>query len=59
MLSLLGQEVGCARFIMDDGYACGPPRVVSPALERFIRRLQIATNLVAQRTKFAAHSPTI
>ena len=54
----LAQAGGCARFIMDDGYACGPPRVVFPALERFICRLQIATNLVAQRTKFAAHSPT-
>ena len=27
---------GMARFIMDDGYACGPSHVVFPAVARFL-----------------------
>ena len=58
MLSLPTREAGgCARFIMDDGYAAGPRTLVFAALERFIYRLRIATNLVAQRAKFVAYSP--
>ena len=39
------------------GYAAGPRTLVFAALERFIYRLLIATNLVAQRAKFVAYSP--
>ena len=53
----LAHAGGCARFIMDDGYAAGPRTLVFAALERFIYHLRIATNLVAQRAKFVAYSP--
>ena len=37
---------GCARFIMDDGYACGPPSVVFAAVARFGARVRAALGLV-------------
>ena len=42
---------GMARFGNDDGYGCGPPEVVFPALERFEKTIKEECGLTLQRQK--------
>ena len=47
---------GCARAIMDDIYAAGPPHVVWRAVIRFAAALTQATGLQLQQSKYACYS---
>ena len=46
----------CARAIMDDIYAAGPPHVVWRAVIRFAAALTQATGLQLQQSKYACYS---
>jgi len=48
---------GVARAIMDDIYMVGPHHVVFEVVARFVQRLQLATGLESELSKFAAYSP--
>ena len=47
---------GCARFVSDDGYACGPAHVVFDAVARFVRRVEALLSLEGQWGKFSCFS---
>ena len=52
----LGQVGGAARFIMDDGYAVGPPEVVFDAVRRFGNAVALI-GLELQETKSECYCP--
>ena len=52
----LASHGGCAQFIMDDGYACGPASVVLESVARFGRRLFESLGLVLNGSKLSCWS---
>jgi len=62
-LKALDRELSCfggmARAQMDDVVAAGPREAVFTAVARFLTRLEAATNLVGQLTKFQCFSPSL
>ena len=47
----LAPHGGMARFLMDDGYACGPSNILFPAIQRFEEKIMEECNLALQRSK--------